>query len=489
MRRRIVAGAAVLCVVVIGLSGLLISRAQPTSPIVASVPIGTGPGLSSWLPIDEKAGRAYLLDDGVIDPTVTLAKSGGYSWPAYQAINTSMHVIDTRSGRLLAALPVSDSTDDIAVDPYTHRLFTFDRSNGQIQVYDTRRETLVGSLPWNSKVSINALLIDPRGGRVYALVAGAGGDHPFSPGSTQAQPVPRHLLMLDGSSGRTLRSIAFPHGPRVVEQQSYGYTRTYFMPSLSMTLDARAGRLYVFDNRGRMSVLDSASGRLLYARRLGIPVAGARVDERTGRIFAFDASRNPAMKDRMIRAIAQDQRVPLHPGTVLMLDARSGAILRRISAGTTRSGAGEIAVDQSANHVLIANVLSDTVSVLDGANGAVLRTMALGGIPYEMALDARHHRAALRVGAGYSIVVLDTRSGRLLRTITLPWKADSLALDPASGHILVTTSALLPLPADRWGWLPPWLRDHIPGLPPPAPTPDPSRRLLHSAVITLDPAR
>lgn len=476
-RRRLTAGAAGLCITLIGLGGLLALRAHPTGPILAAVSIGNGAGLGVWLPIDARAGRAYVLDDGVADRTVTVDTSGGYSWPPYGPLNTSVHVIDTRSGRLLAALPVADSTENVFVDAYTQRLFVFDPSDSQMQVYDTRRERLVGSLPWKSKVGIDTLLVDPRRGHIFITT------HQWS------KPAPQHVLLLDGSTGHVLRSIAFPHGPRVTElpsNSSVGSVQpsVYFPPSLSMALAESAGRLYVFDNYGRMSVLDSVSGRLLYTRQLRL--AGAQVDEGTGHIFAFDASRNPATKNW---TIAQGQHTPPHPGTVLMLDPRDGAVLRRVPGGTTRSGAESLAIDQGTNHVLIANWLNGTVSVLDGASGTLLRTVALGGTPYDMALDERHHRAAFRIGAGYSIAVVDTRNGRLLRTITLPWAADSMAVDPSSGRILVTTSALLPLPGDRWGWLPSWLRDHLPGLPSPAPTPDPSQRLLRHTVITLDPAR
>lgn len=298
MRKRLVILVAGLCLAA-GLCLVLAGQLRQSGPYLASAPIGNGGGLGARLPVDQRAGRAYLLDDGVIDQEVTLAPGGGYTWPPYAAINTTVRVLDTRTGRIVMAIPVSDSTDDLAVDAYTGRLFTVNYADGQVQVYDARGGRLLNTRPWDGNASINTVLVGPRTGHLLLTT------------SVPLRPAAQRVLMLDGYTGRVLRSVVFPHGPRVVEKQLYGNgsSFSYYLPSLAMALDARAGRLYAFNRGQTMSVLDSASGHLLYIRRLPVPIAGAQVDDSTGRIFAFDASRNPAV---MGGTIIDGRHTPLH---------------------------------------------------------------------------------------------------------------------------------------------------------------------------------
>jgi hypothetical protein len=62
-------------------------------------------------------------------------------------------------------------------------------------------------------------------------------------------------------------------------------------------------------------------------------------------------------------------------------------------------------------------------------------------------------------------VVLDERTGALLRSLVVGPAPVSLAVDEATGHVVVlTVGGQVPIP-DPWSRLPPWLRRRLPFLP------------------------
>jgi DNA-binding beta-propeller fold protein YncE len=74
-------------------------------------------------------------------------------------------------------------------------------------------------------------------------------------------------------------------------------------------------------------------------------------------------------------------------------------------------------------------------------------------------------RAAASTTPG-RVAVLDERTGTLLRSIVVGPAPVSVAVDDATGHIVVlTVGGQVPVP-DPWRWLPPWLRHRLSFLPP-----------------------
>ncbi len=65
--------------------------------------------------------------------------------------------------------------------------------------------------------------------------------------------------------------------------------------------------------------------------------------------------------------------------------------------------------------------------------------------------------------------VLDARTGQLRRVFPLGTGTVQLAVNQASGRLLLLTTGGIGFgpPPDRWGWLPDWLRQHIPFMSPP----------------------
>lgn len=462
MKRRLLVSAIGLGMAAI-LATVVVNSVSAPTPVLATVPVGM---IFACPVVDAEAGRALVFDNGVIDQLVTL-QSGGV--PRWSSNTTSVHVIDTRSGALVATVATDPLVSALAVDPYTDRAFAAEQS-AQAQVIDVRRGQILGGAPYNGDPAIVTTLPDRRSGHLFVSTAFYG---------LTVTDMGQHVLMLDGRTGRTLRTLTFPPATRLTTRASNGTALTDDRPSLSLALDGAAGRLYVFSPDRRMSVLDTASGRLLLARRLRVPLAGETIDAHTGRVFAFDASRNPSVTGFSGRQYPR----PL-PGTLVMLDARSGAILRKIPAGTTASGSDAIALDEGANRVFVANRLRRTITVLDAANGTLMHTIAFDSAVGALALDARHHRLVVDTGGGHGLTVLDTRRGALLRTISLSQQLQCLTLDARSGHLIAISSVPVSAVPDRWAWLPMGVRARLPGIPPPPL--DSSQRIMRNTVLTLD---
>lgn len=175
-----------------------------------------------------------------------------------------------------------------------------------------------------------------------------------------------------------------------------------------------------------MSVIDIGSGRVLRTVRVGRS-PDAAVDSRTGRLFVANADDD----------------------TVSVLDTHSGAVVRTVRLGppvhcppVAWQGCpvgASLAVDAAAGHIVVVTAHDARVRLLDGVTGRIVTSVALGSAPTKewwgsVAVDGRCARAFI-VGSDRTRV-LDTRSGRLLRTIDSGGGA--IALDSHTDHMFIT---------------------------------------------------
>jgi len=477
-------------------------------PILSQIPIGMMMSYTfNRIPM-QVDGRAYVIDDGVTDRVVTM-QGGGYSWSGSPS-NPVLRVIDTATGRLLwsVTLNASAGPGQYVTDLATGRVFAIDPNGQQITVLDARQGTILASPSWPTDSTgaplsggfVRAALTDSRSGHVFASIDDS---NSTSPG----QPAPRQfVVMLDGRSGRVLRVLSFPAGPATKSTSPYGATSTTYASTLSLTLDPRPGRLDIFDARGRITVVDTASGRVMWSRRLGAAITGAIMDGRTGRIFGLDASKDPwVVGGRLTR-----YGYRFASGAV-MIDAATGAVLRRLSGGVGVGWGGALgawgaALDERTDRLFVANRAGNSFSVVDAASGQVLRTVALGALPLQVASDPARRRVLVLTspggrgfftspgGRGFfsapdtTLVVLDARDGAVLRTIPLGQPAYLLAVDGLTGHLVMGASSIQPVPTDSWSWLPSAVRSRIPAIPPLPPTLGPSQQVQHSTVLIVDPS-
>ena len=86
--------------------------------------------------------------------------------------NERMVVVDTRSGHLVATLPIGKGSDAIAWDPVRRRLFSSNGGDGTVSVYrqvDADRYTAMPTIP--TVVSARNMTVIPRTGRLVVVGA------------------------------------------------------------------------------------------------------------------------------------------------------------------------------------------------------------------------------------------------------------------------------------------------------------------------------
>ena len=195
----------------------------------------------------------------------------------------------------------------------------------------------------------------------------------------------------------------------------------------AMAVDAAIARAVVLDSiGGRIHLLDTRDGSTVATITLGqnplsvFPDAVA-MDARSGHAYVYTED-----------------------GTLYMLDARNGAVLRSVPVGpvlTSQSAAG-LTVDPALERVFAFNRLAGEVSILDARSGALLRTIQTPFLPV-LTIDVKQNQLDI-VGARSAAPpqVLDARGGRTLQgargapcaIITASSRAiPTSGVDPATG--------------------------------------------------------
>jgi len=203
---------------------------------------------------------------------------------------------------------------------------------------------------------------------------------------------------------------------------------------IDLAVDGRLGRVFVLNGGdagggGSVSVLDAATGRVRGTTPLGVVGAfdgfnlgqqALGVDSHTGRVFVLRAGKRPETD----------------AGSVAVLDAASGRPRGAVGVGVHPLG---LAVDERTGRVFVANG-GGGVSVLDSATGRLLRTVPGLNGDGALAVDGRAGRVV--VAAGNAVGVLDAGTGALLRVAPLPARACAIAVDSRAGLAVVAGSTL-----------------------------------------------
>ena len=210
--------------------------------------------------------------------------------------------------------------------------------------------------------------------------------------------------------------------------------------SIAMAMDAPRRHVFVGSSStagplgvprgGLVTILDADTGSIV--RR--VPVAGGAaaiaVDAATGRAFVADATLS--------------MTVARPTGHLLqMLGTRSGALLRTVALPGSPCGPVSLdypcigAVDERALHVFFAvnvpNAPAGMVVMLDARSGTVLRGTAIPGFPYAVAIDPRTRHlfvaAPIPGRADGMVRILDTATGRLTGSVAVGGVPLELAVD------------------------------------------------------------
>ena len=416
----------------------------------------------------------------------------------------TLHVLDVAGGTHDRILAAANGWLQPVVAPGTGHVFVVQQSpDGQatrVDTFDARRNTRLATVT----VPLAAAGDVAVGGDVVVL--GSNGLETCGSATPTCTLSHSGVAVLDAASGRLRHMLRVSDRPWTVG------------------IDAHAGHLLVASLRevGKttltvVAVFDVATGRLVHRQvfspRATVPT-GMAVDSATGRAFVLVQVR-PA-------PFAQ----ALGSGYVLVLDTRTGALIRTVPLGYTPV---QVAVDRATARAFVTDggptrfvqkaagsgrmgtflpTGAGFLHMLDARTGASLSTVALGIAPGAIAVDERYgHVFVSQVGGhdGYGsmgttpiylpapiagpggVSVVDGTTGQVLRTVAIGAEPVSMALDDRSQRLFIGDAGdpFPPSPLDPWAWIPGPVRWRLPFVPQHAP----AVRPIPGKVLVLDTAQ
>jgi YVTN family beta-propeller protein len=268
--------------------------ASPGGRALRTVATGADP---DGLAVDVRRGRVFVADHDQNALGSASVMSGSAVHSGY------VDVLDARSGRVLSSIPVGADPDAVAVDQQSGAVFVI-TDDSSVNILDVRHRTVVSTTVLSQ--DLRALAVDARTHRVFVVNNLRG-----------------TVSVLDARSGANLRTVAV--GPR---------------PS-AIAVDECRGRVYVVNNGDNsLSILDAHSGTPLQTVAVGQNPDAVAVDERQGRVYVASEGATDAAGN------------PVGPGSVEVLDARSGQVARTMAVGVAPSA---VAVDERSGDAFVVN--------------------------------------------------------------------------------------------------------------------------------------
>jgi len=372
-------------------------------------------------------------------------------------------IVDTRRGRVRRVItpwslwrplarsgphvPPPSVPGGVAVAEHLGRLFILNGpqngptlNGGSITLVDLTTAAVVRDVPLPPReVGPYIVAVDEGAGRLYFVT--------YPVDVFRAINGPAHLHVLDARNGRDLGITTL--------------SAVYSWPVLA----SPTGPLILLGTGPKLSSpgyvrgLDSAGRTQGATTSVGAWPETVLGDPLTGHAFALSTGYSDGLeKDGVIKV----------PGSVTMLDLPSLAMRRTITVDALLMGG---VLDAQRNHLFVVTAHTpgptgktggpDRVVMLDTLSGAVLRTLPLPSNPVALALDHRHARLFVvsrgPLGSehvdgwpplGYgSVSVIDTRTGALQQTIRVGVDPFLLALDEQASRLFVATrGGTLPQP-------------------------------------------
>jgi len=282
-----------------------------------------------------------------------------------------------------------------------------------------------------------------------------------------------HAYIVDTRTATLLRTIAVP-----LAGASSALNRPMIGAESLVGVDERDGWAFVAPPqfgpppRG-LSIIDTGSGRLLAS----IPYHGFSgpwfaMDPRSRHLFTLD---NPARVEQ-----------------ARVYDARSGHLIRVVSLDMPPflpSGLGwsgdtvPVAVDAREGRVLVSRQTSNAVSMLDTSTGRLLRTVTIAPLQagatsiqlMSLIVDERDGRVFVVSADRGTVTTLDARSGRLLRSVFVGQFTGGPVVDSATRRVFVVggkrfsvldarSGRLVSRSSGRSGWVGPPVVDEQSGV-------------------------
>ncbi len=245
--------------------------------------------------------------------------------------------------------------------------------------------------------------------------------------STGADDAARAAATVPVVPVRTVRLPARPY--RVVVDAP---TRHVFV----LTAQPQGGAT-ITSMRVAVTMLDGTTGAPLRAVTLEAHgfVDNGVVDARTGRLFVLTSR------------VGRDNGPLTGPGTVHVIDGRTGGVVRAFGAGVSPRA---MTPDVRRGRLFILDggrrgpndvpIGASTLRAVDEVSGAVVWTARLGQVGGYVALDTRTDRLFITEGDG--VTMLDARTGRVGRHVSLPAEQDfgptGFSVDALAGRVVAS---------------------------------------------------
>ncbi len=255
-------------------------------------------------------------------------------------------------------------------------------------------------------------------------------------------------LAVDTSAGQVFAETLRPDGDarlRVFDARTGTLLRTVAVldHGTAFGIAPRSGHIFIAGTAttGATTVrmLDARSGSVLRTIPIDTNPSMVVVRERTGRVYVVSGG---------IGSCDQRNTCSVLDSSVSVLDAATGRLLRTLRVA---GGATAIGVDDRAGRAVVTSDTqfgrgSGTISVLDARTGRLVRTISIPMGPGQVVVDEVTGRAFV-LASSYNpflphsntgrVYVLDTRTGAVVRTLTLPAPPVDVAVDEAAGHVFV----------------------------------------------------
>jgi len=375
--------------------------------------------------------------------------SGGVAWRVGNGHRDGMACVGSRpqiSDPAVQSIPVGFQPAAIAVDAQTRRAFVVNRygvvgrglaAHVTVTVLNVATGTVLHTraLPIEGYTTVpgpQAIALDEQTNRVFILTNVRHVD--AARGLTTNVGV---VSTLDATTGAVLRTVRLAR-PVVAVAVDESSTRVFVLTAATIPDD---GDLISRSpgGHGSVSVLDAASGTVLKAVSVGDAPDALALDERSGRVFVAN-----------LGPLDVDTGVPSGAGSVSMLDATSGVVLRTVAVGVFPAG---LAVDVRSGRVFVLNLGTKTglryapgprrseVSTLDATTGTPVRTTAVGNASGQIGVAATNDRVFIETQRG--IILLDATSGGHIPASDhalgpgLPTNGGILTIDDRRGRVVV----------------------------------------------------
>jgi len=297
------------------------------------------------------------------------------------------------------------SLNAVVVNPKTKKIYAANTNSGTVTVVQgatrTAAEMKVGEAP-------AAIAINPITNRVY--VANAAGS----------------VSVLDGATDQVLATVVAGALPYVVAA-NYTANKIYVAKTFSNTVtlvngatnqasildvNVQADAIVVDQLRNKsylvsyqdseVTIVDGGTDSIKRVHT-GNHIWGMAINQRTHQIYWGGTE-----------------------GTYLRVFDTRTEVVRRVKVGEIPCA---IAVDPAANRVYVANYESNSVSILDGRNDAVLATVAVERHPQAIAVDPIANKVYVANTGSNSITVIDTTNNSVAGNVALPSSPFAVAVD------------------------------------------------------------